>query len=63
MTTMPRPIHLVCALSLTFAGALPMAQADTTPVLSTALSTAITGTVAVVNQETRIEIRSEVTSR
>lgn len=54
MTTMPRSIHLVCALSLTLAGALPMAQADTTPVSGAALSTAITGTVTIVNQETRM---------
>ncbi|MBK1725183.1 copper-binding protein [Thiocystis violacea] len=54
MTTLKRPMHLACALSLSLASALPLAHAQTEPVAGAAVSTELTGTVTVVNQEKRM---------
>ena len=54
MTTTQRPFRLAQALSLALLGAVTIAHAETTPVAGAAVSSALTGTVTVVNQDKRM---------
>ena len=54
MMTLKLPIHLVCALTFGLLGALSIADAETTPIGGAAVSSELTGTVTVVNQERRM---------
>jgi Cu/Ag efflux protein CusF len=54
MMTLKRPIHLACALTFSLLGALSIADAETTPIGGAAVSSELTGTVTVVNQERRM---------
>ena len=54
MTTVKRPINLACASILSLLGATSVVCAETTPVAGTAVSSELTGTVTVVNQEQRM---------
>ncbi|MBK1718171.1 copper-binding protein [Thiocystis violacea] len=54
MTTMPRPITLACAMTLGLLGSLPIAHAETVPVAVGSVSSTVSGTVTVVNQEKRM---------
>lgn len=54
MTTMKRLINLACALTLSLLGVASVAYAETTPVAGAAVSSELSGTVTVVNQERRM---------
>jgi hypothetical protein len=54
MKTPTRPIHLVCALTLSLVGLPAAIHAETLPVAGGVVSTSVTGTVTVVNVEKRL---------
>ena len=54
MSILPRPITLACAMTLGILGGMPVAQAETLPVAGAATSTALSGTVTIVDLDRRM---------